>query len=628
MQGMVPSLGIAWLCTLPALVSAAGPLKPLSGEYGFLTVFDKISELEARRRVQHMVSLFNIREFQFYDAVRGYSQPPAKHLKSWHNKAFNNPVQRNIIEAYTDEIRKQGGRSWLYLQAAATDPGDQVMQQGFALAGQHVVDNRPLLDAIAPNAQWALKIAPQWSDFAADLGFSGIHWDTLGKFSAVMQTQTDMPGFLRTTKAAVVARGLEQTANFVDGFGWDPSLIDDSQVGGRTISFPYWETWTLPSQEDFFYDQVAPASGGGGVFVCYPGKTQQHVGEWQNQAAVGIWPFDLMIMRWQKARKTGNAYLAVGDGIRHIETQYFPANAPISKADVAKLRKKVFGLDTTPEDFKTHVHPTTTTAPTTQATTTAAPTTPPPTTPVTAAPTTPPPTTTPVPRTTVLPAPATPVSTTLAPTTTAPITPAPTTTHAVAAGWTCEVGLDNWAVQTQWPPEKQAWCCKNKQLGCLDASPVPEPAPALAVQAQPQPLPTEVPPPAAKMAPALFATPSPSPTPLPPTPAEQATPAPEPWQQPQQPAQTVPASSVMPAEAFSLRNRKELGERLGTWRHSEAIFLGLGAVGGGIALLLFASAAMSREQCPLRSTLYSSHRAMRRLEASVEDLLAESDVAE
>jgi len=327
------------------------PAAPLRGEYGFLTVYDGITEQEARTRIQQMVKLFNVKEFQFYDAFRGYSNPPDAGDDFWHNKAFGRPVRSSILRAYVDEIRAQGGRSWLYVQAAATTPGDTYLQQGFALAGQHVVDNRPLLDAVAPNGPWAEKIAPRWGDFAVELGFSGIHWDTLGKFSAVMETQTDLPGFLRAAKGIVASRGLEQSANFVDGFGWDPSLVDDNYPGGRVILFPYWETWTMPVQEDFFFNQVAP--NGGGVFVCYPGKSVDHTGEWQNQGSVGIWPFDLLIMRWNQARSTGNAYLAIGDGIRHIDTQYFPANSPMSDEDVAKVRTKVFNLPTSPSDFET-----------------------------------------------------------------------------------------------------------------------------------------------------------------------------------------------------------------------------------------------------------------------------------
>lgn len=331
-----------------------------------------------------MVDLFHIREFQFYDAFQGYSNPPAQDLEEWTCQAFGRHTKRRILRAYIEEISRSGGRSWLYLQAAATDPGDTQLQQGFQLTGQHVVDGRPLLDAVAPNIEWAEKIAPRWADWAAEMGFSGIHWDTLGKFSPTMAQYTDLPGFLRAAKPIVMSRGLEQTANFVDGFGWDPALIDPKAMpDGRTISFPYWETWSLPDQEDFFFIEVAPPPQGGGVFVCYPGKSPSHEGEFQNTAFAGIWPLDLMISRWIKARRSGNAYLAVGDGIHHLETQYFPANAPIDDTDVAKIRRQVFGLNTGKADFLTRFDPkevptTTTEAPstsTTQATSTPATTT-------------------------------------------------------------------------------------------------------------------------------------------------------------------------------------------------------------------------------------------------------------
>lgn len=316
---------------------------PLLGEYGFLTVYDGISEDEARLRIKQMVSLFKVMEFQFYDAFRGYSAPPLDDDLFWRNKAFGRPVQRNILSAYIGEIHRHGGRAWLYVQTVATDPGDLDMQVGFSLAGQHVVDNRPLLDAIAPNAAWARKIAPGWSKFASRLGFDGIHWDTLGSFSAAMQANTDLPGFLLESRKILDQYQLQQTANFVDGFGWNPILIQESQPGGRTVAFPYWETWNVPEQEQFFYNNVAPGPNGGGVFVCYPGRGPQHTGEVQNTGFVGVWPLDLLIDRWVKARRAGNTYLAIGDGVRHIETQYFPANVGISDADIIKIQQKVFG---------------------------------------------------------------------------------------------------------------------------------------------------------------------------------------------------------------------------------------------------------------------------------------------
>jgi len=144
---------------------------------------------------------------------------------------------------------------------------------------------------------------------------------------------------LRETLPILQANGLAQTANFVDGFGWDRSLVGVG-VGWlrNVVAFPYWEVWTVPEVEDRFFDEVR----GGGVFVSYPGKSSSHVGEGQNVRYEGLWPMDLLIARWIKARSHRNAYLAIGDGFRHIQNEYFPSTVSVSQDDVRKIQKMVF----------------------------------------------------------------------------------------------------------------------------------------------------------------------------------------------------------------------------------------------------------------------------------------------
>jgi hypothetical protein len=113
-----------------------------------------------------------------------------------------------------------------------------------------------------------------------------------------------------------------------------PSLADN------VVVFPYWEAWSLPAQEDVFFKEVAPQ--GGGVFACYPGKSPTHDGEDWNKNAKGIWPMDLMILRWQKSRCHASAYLAIGDGSRHIQDEYFPDSLFMDEKDVTKVRNQVF----------------------------------------------------------------------------------------------------------------------------------------------------------------------------------------------------------------------------------------------------------------------------------------------
>jgi len=164
--------------------------------------------------------------------------------------------------------------------------------------------------------------------------------DTLGDKYGVAALGGDIPGFLRASRRVLMTRGLAQTCNFVDGFGWEPSLFGTSGCSSNTVAFPYWEAWSSPAQEDHFFKEVAPL--GGGVFVCYPGKSVSHSGEAWNSQAAGIWPLDLLIRRWQKARCHGSAYLAIGDGLRHIQTEYFPDSLSITSADVSKIKEQVF----------------------------------------------------------------------------------------------------------------------------------------------------------------------------------------------------------------------------------------------------------------------------------------------
>merc|ERR1719450_73542 len=85
-----------WACTAAAGgggavaqgAAAAAPaaqrgMKPLLGEYGFLSQFDGLTDEEARQRVRRMVVLFGIKEFEFYNAFEGYSHPPWVGKQHW-----------------------------------------------------------------------------------------------------------------------------------------------------------------------------------------------------------------------------------------------------------------------------------------------------------------------------------------------------------------------------------------------------------------------------------------------------------------------------------------------------------------------------------------------------------------
>eukprot|EP00929_Paragymnodinium_shiwhaense_P103107 TRINITY_DN6639_c1_g1_i1.p1 TRINITY_DN6639_c1_g1~~TRINITY_DN6639_c1_g1_i1.p1 ORF type:complete len:335 (-),score=25.60 TRINITY_DN6639_c1_g1_i1:332-1336(-) len=330
-------------------------MDPLRGEYGFLTQFAGLSEQEARNRVQDMYTSFGVLEFQFYDAFEGYSSPPQPHKASWTNKAREiitgqkDPnVDRAILKAYISEIDKLGGRSWLYVQAMGCDRNDTAARtldcgKLLSCSGSH----EAFLDAVVLTEEWARRFAPQWAIFAKSLGFSGIHWDTLGNHGkdADGKHQSDLgcdvAAFLRAALPLLREHGVAQTCNFVDGFGWDKALYSGIGWSKHIVAFPYWEVWTVPDVEEQFF-AAASACGGGAVFVCYPGQSETHEGERQNMHARGRWPFDLIIDRWNKARQHRCTYLAIGDGCRHIRNEYFPNTSGISDEGCRKLQKSVF----------------------------------------------------------------------------------------------------------------------------------------------------------------------------------------------------------------------------------------------------------------------------------------------
>jgi len=290
--------------------------------------------------VRLMQSNFGIMEYQFYNAFENYSTPPdSKRRSHWYTAAFHVKVERDIVKAYIEEIKFWGGRAWLTVQAMGTDPGDTESQNGFKVQGQYLVkddagEDKPLVDVIAPTSKWGKHMAPRWIKYAADMGFSGIHWNTLGNFDGELGGTSDVLGFLRATLPLVTEAGLGQTFNFVDGFQWDPSAVSD-----KLVAFTFWPAWSRPAKEEAFSKQV-PA---GSVFLCFPGTDEDHHGEWwQEEDVKGKHPFELIVERWSHARCHGNTYLAVGDGNRHITTDYYPDAKEMSEDEVKTLIEKVF----------------------------------------------------------------------------------------------------------------------------------------------------------------------------------------------------------------------------------------------------------------------------------------------
>jgi hypothetical protein len=285
-------------------------MAPLLGEYGFLSQFDGLTESEARRRVRRMVLLFGIKEFEFYNAFEGYSHPPFVGKQRWKCTCLGTKVSRSVLLAYTDEIRRHGGRSWLSVQAMGVDPGDA---EGAPVLGQIKINDKPLFDVVAPTPVRAQKAVPAWAAFASSLGFSGILWGTLGDYQHhSVEHGSDLEGFLRAAQPLLQARNLDQTCNFVAGFGWNERLVKDG-----VVAFTYWSASQGCSID------MKPGS----VYTCAGSKA---------------FDVDTIVRRWRRARCVGSTYLAVGDGSRRLRTDYYPDATDLTEEDMIRMKGGVF----------------------------------------------------------------------------------------------------------------------------------------------------------------------------------------------------------------------------------------------------------------------------------------------
>lgn len=357
-----------------------------------------------------MVEQFGVREFQFYDAFEGFSSPPAEHLTEWQCAIQGRPVQRSVVKAAIDEIRKLGGRAWLAVHAAATDPNDEALTEGqwvmspedvvkkldtvyfeaaarrrrlsgmlgdveqaqpvgqdyqvmcgcdVGIQGREDIDPRTrIMDVVDMNPAWAMRIVPRWARFAADIGFSGIHWDTLGDFGDYERSlgpmdpfsqrgvpRPDIPGFLRAALPIMREHGQLQTLNFVNGFGWDQSLLNVEvgngwdQQSGRVIAFPYWEAWTSQKEQELL--TTSGKASHGFVIAMYPGYSKYHCcirNERQNSANYGVWPFDLGLRRWRRATEYGGTYHFIVDGDRYLQGPFVPDAVRFQSAEVREIQ--------------------------------------------------------------------------------------------------------------------------------------------------------------------------------------------------------------------------------------------------------------------------------------------------
>src|SRR5262249_1986187 len=154
-----------------------------------------------------------------------------------------------------------------------------------------------------------------WGPAVKDLGFDGIHWDTLGRKAGDYDSEIKgTRAFLGRTKEKLDALKLSQTLNFVDLAWWNSDLVTSGLV-----AFPYAEVWSRAKQQEYYVAMNDPAlTGMWGVMAFYPTVDKPE----------GRTDSEVMLARWAEAPKHRLVYLILGDDERRLVGPYFPAATP------------------------------------------------------------------------------------------------------------------------------------------------------------------------------------------------------------------------------------------------------------------------------------------------------------
>jgi hypothetical protein len=272
-----------------------------------------------------MVQTFGITDVQFYDWFVDYQTPTSgdKWTDPW---SHSRQTCLTTIHWYLDELHHKGARAWAYVQSIASeDPNLADSQIGiYELAdadGNRVsMSGHPLYFA---NAAWADHQVSVWAQAIADLGFDGVHWDTLGpKAGDYGAEAAGFHAFLEEAAQRLSSFGLQQTMNFVEVSWWDDSLLD-------LLAFPYAEVWSMTKEQQLYATMDSPGmQGRWGVMPFYPSV----------DAPSGWTQSQVMLARWNEAPKHHLRYLIIGDGEQRLVREYFPDNLPLTPDEVTALQ--------------------------------------------------------------------------------------------------------------------------------------------------------------------------------------------------------------------------------------------------------------------------------------------------
>ena len=301
------------------------------GNYGFLTCFAEEPEPQTRARIATMAGRFGVREFQLYDWFADYATPVAG--AKWTDPYFHRrEICRRTLEVYTDEIHRHGGRAWAYVQAVGAeetnlaDPAKDILKLVTAKGEWYWHPPgvpQPRFPTYFANAAWAEHMVARWAPAVKQLGFDGIHWDTLGRIAGDYGAETvGMHAFIRRAQELLRPFALQQTFNFVDLAWWDRALVRSC------LAFPYSETWTAAIANQYYAEMDSPDMAGvGGVFAMYPSEG----------VPAGWTETDVICARWREAPRHRLVYLVIGDGARRMKNQYWPETIPLTDTEIACL---------------------------------------------------------------------------------------------------------------------------------------------------------------------------------------------------------------------------------------------------------------------------------------------------
>jgi hypothetical protein len=174
-----------------------------------------------------------------------------------------------------------------------------------------------------------------WADTIHNLGFSGIHWDTLGTNAGNYDDEASGTyAYLNRALQNLAPLGLPQILNFsgtnpseTAPAWWDPTLVTNG-----VIAFPFFEVYTMAHEQLCYQAMTDPRLVNAspfpiwGVLAFYPYYNHPSGdlnGEpWSDS--------DVFLARWYYAPQNRLVYEGIGDGEQRLEREYLPDNVPLS----------------------------------------------------------------------------------------------------------------------------------------------------------------------------------------------------------------------------------------------------------------------------------------------------------